>query len=359
MKKRQSLALIGILVTLTILIHVFSLNATRVETYYSTGIYPHISIILRYLLTWVPISLGDILYGIAFIYLVWKLVAAIRGLKNGTITNARMLIFLQRVFIKMLLIYILFNVLWGINYNRKGIASQIGLNITNYSVADVKVLNSMLVKKVNESKAAIIQQAQKKLSSREIFNGACAAYNELDERYEFLSYRPASLKSSLWGWLGNYVGFMGYYNPFSGEAQVNTTVPKFIQPYTTCHEIAHQLGYAKENEANFVGYLAAASSKNVAFQYSVYVDLFLYAGRNLYRADSLAARSFADSLLPAVKADLKEWQQFDERHRNPAEPVVKWVYGKFLESNEQPLGVLTYDEVTGFLIAYYKKYGKL
>ncbi|MEO6721978.1 MAG: DUF3810 domain-containing protein [Ferruginibacter sp.] len=359
MKKRQSLVLIGILVGLTILIHVFSLNAARVENYYSTGIYPDISVVLRYSLTWLPFSLGDILYGLAFFYLTWNLVTAIRALYNKTLTNARMLIFLRRVFIKMLLIYIIFNVLWGINYNRRGIASQIGLTMEKYSVEDVKALNSVLVKKVNESKSAILEQPIRKLSSSEIFSGAWLAYKTLDDRYKFLNYHPISLKSSMWGWLGNYVGFMGYYNPFTGEAQVNTTVPKFVQPYTTCHEIAHQLGYAKENEANFVGYLAASSSKDIAFQYSVYLDLFLYAGRNLYRADSVSARSFVDKLMPEVKADLKEWQQFNERHKNPAEPVVRWVYGKFLESNEQPSGVLSYDEVTGFLIAYYKKYGKL
>jgi hypothetical protein len=79
----------------------------------------------------------------------------------------------------------------------------------------------------------------------------------------------------LWGWLGNYVGFTGYYNPFTGEAQVNTTVPKFLQPFTASHEVAHQLGYAKEMEANFVGYLAASHSTDTLFRYSVYLDLFL------------------------------------------------------------------------------------
>ncbi len=69
----------------------------------------------------------------------------------------------------------------------------------------------------------------------------------------------------MYSYLGNYLGFTGYYNPFTGEAQVNTTVPLFVQPFTTCHEIGHQLGYAKENEANFAGYLAAKSSPDAGF----------------------------------------------------------------------------------------------
>ena len=89
----------------------------------------------------------------------------------------------------------------------------------------------------------------------------------------------------MWGWLGNYSGFTGYYNPFTGESQVNSTVPVFTIPYTACHEVAHQLGYAKEMEANFAGYLAASTSDDNFFRYSVYLDLFRYANRNLFLLD--------------------------------------------------------------------------
>ena len=178
-------------------------------------------------------------------------------------------------------------------------------------------------------------------------------------KYPFLKYNPPSIKSSLWGWLGNYVGFLGYYNPFTGEGQVNTTVPSFVQPFTNCHEIAHQLGYAKESEANFVGYLAASNSKDPDFQYSAYLELFIYANSNLFYTDSLAAKEFGKKLLPAVKSDLKNLRQFYKRHRNPVEPIVRWVYGVYLQNNQQPSGILSYEEVTSFVIAYYKKFGKL
>ena len=77
------------------------------------------------------------------------------------------------------------------------------------------------------------------------------------------------------------------------------------------------------------------------------------------KTDSAAANSFSKGLLPAVKSDLKEWRKFNASHKNPVEPVVRWMYGKYLENNEQPSGMLSYDEVTGFLVAYYKKYGVL
>jgi hypothetical protein len=172
-----------------------------------------------------------------------------------------------------------------------------------------------------------------------------------------MRYEPASLKTSLWGWLGNYSGFTGYYNPFTGEAQVNTTVPKFLQPFIACHEVAHQVGYAKEMEANFVGYLAATASDDTLFHYSVYLDLFTYANRNLFFIDSAAAKLYRKELLPSVVNDLKEWREFTRRHHGPLEPIVRWVYGKYLERNQQPMGILSYDEVTAFIISFYKKFG--
>lgn len=359
MKHKKNRILIGTLLILVLFIRLFSANALLTERYYSTRLYPYISTFFRTLTGWFPFSLGDLLYGLAVIWLIWKATANIKALIRNKITKQ---FFLKKLWVSIVVllgIYIAFNLFWGINYNRQGIASQLGLKMEKYTPQDLKMLNNILLDKVNKNKAAIIRKGALPLTSNEIFKRSGIAYNEAYKKYAFLEYRNPSLKTSLWGWLGNYLGFTGYYNPFTGEAQVNTTVPKFLQPYTTCHEIAHQLGYAKENEANFVGYLAASSSKDSLFLYSVYLDLFLYADRNLYSVDSAAAKSFAQQLLPEVKADLKEVSDFNRRHRNPVEPVIRWLYGKYLQSNQQPLGVLSYDEVTGFLIAYYKKYGTL
>lgn len=163
----------------------------------------------------------------------------------------------------------------------------------------------------------------------------------------------------MWGWLGNYTGFTGYYNPFTAEAQLNTTVPKFLHPFIACHEVAHQLGYAKEMEANFVGYLAGSNSGDPLIKYSVYLDIFLYSYRNLFIIDSISAKGYKDQLTPAVMKDLKEWADFNRNHSSVVEPLVRMVYGLYLRGNQQPQGVLSYDEVTGFIIAYYKKFGKI
>jgi hypothetical protein len=116
------------------------------------------------------------------------------------------------------------------------------------------------------------------------------------------------------------------------------------------------LGYAKENEANFVGYLSGSSSDNEAFKYSVYFDLYLYAASELYYRDSTLLVPLREQLKPSVRNDLRSLREFFRKYENPFEPYVRKLYGRYLKANDQPKGIKTYDEVTGRIVAYYRKY---
>ncbi len=358
MKPKKSLLFTLILVVIAVIIHIFS-TYTDVEGWYSNGIYPPLSSFLRLLSGWLPLSLGDIIYGLVVLWLIIKLVKGIKALIKKRVTRKSFFAGFQKALNILLIVYILFNALWGINYNRHGIARQLGLKMDKYSVEELKHLNALLVEKVNASKQALIDQNVKYPSNSELFSKVDKVYADAEKVYPFLRYKPVSLKPSVWSWLGNYIGFTGYYDPFTGEAQVNTLVPKFLQPFTTCHEVAHQLGYAKEMEANFVGYLAAINSNDTLLHYSVYLDLLMYSNRDLFFYDSVASRGFGKQLIPAVKADLKEWREFNKRGENPFEPIFRGIYSLYLRRNQQPQGLLSYSKVTGFIIAYYKKYGRI
>jgi hypothetical protein len=130
-----------------------------------------------------------------------------------------------------------------------------------------------------------------------------------------------------------------------------------LEPFVSCHEVGHQIGYAKENEANFAGFLAAKSSPSPYFRYSVYFDMFNYAVRDLWKRDSLAAKKYLGQLDTLVRKDRQELRDFFLRHRNPLEKVIAWGYGEYLKANNQPAGKDAYDEVVGWLIAYYKRFG--
>ena len=362
MKERKRIILLVILLLACLAIHYYSSNENSVEKGYAISFYPAISKVFRFVFGWLPFSIGDLLWAIIILFLIQKLFYFFRFLfskkrRTGALdkikqTTVSVLIFCSTV-------YILFNILWGINYNRVGIASQLQLKMDKYTVEELKLINAVLVEKINTSKQILIKNSISYPDNAMLFSMTKKAYDSVEKKYHFLAYKNASLKKSMWGWLGNYLGFVGYYNPFTGEAQVNTTVPKFTQPFTACHEVAHQLGYAKEMEANFVGYLAASNSADTLFHYSVYTDLFTYANRTLFFADSAAAVQYRKLLLPAVITDFKERRKFALDHTSFLEPVFRTLYGKFLQSNQQPMGILSYDEVTSFIIAYYKKFGTI
>jgi hypothetical protein len=344
---------------LIILIKLFAHNDFHVEKFYARGYYYYESILLRYLYGSIPFSLGDILYLLAGSWLFWKLFKNGRLLFRKRLTRQVIVKKMAKLLILFGTVYVIFNILWGLNYNRKGIAWQLHLPKVSYNSSNLIIIQDLLLQKVNETKMRLIRQQVHYPSTEELFKRAKICYNEAANDYPFLQYKNVSVKSSLYGKLGDYLGFTGYYNPFTGEAQVNTTVPRFLQPYITLHEMGHQLGYAKEDEANFSGYLAAANCRDTLFQYSAYLDLYLYANREVFYLDSAAARLSAKQLIPEVKADLLEWRRFNERYTSFLEPAVNWMYGKYLEVNQQPKGLRSYNEVVAALIAYYKKFGKL
>lgn len=350
----------NILVLLAILslsVKLFSLDETLVEKYYTYGIYPVISKTLRMLFGWLPVSVGDLFYLAAIVYIVVKGLKLARQLRRRAVERSFPR-FMKKFASIALGIYILFNILWGLNYNRQGISFQLGLEVKPYTLSDLDTITYLLQQKLNSEAMLLKTDLRKELNSnKSLAKEGAAAYALVKEKYPFLQYDYPSIKSSMFSHIGHFFGFTGYYNPFSGEAQIKTTVPFFLKPFVLTHEIGHQLGYAKENEANFVSFFACRGSNNAEFRYSVYYDMFQYAIRELNKRDSLLAGRYKVNLHPQVKKDNEEFRRYLDRAANPIEPFVSAFYGGFLRMNNQPKGKETYDEVVAWLIAYQKKYG--
>ncbi len=335
-----------------------SLYPDWIETYYTYGIYPLITRIQRALLGWIPFSLGDLFYGFLILLLLFRAFRFFRILFQRKFNRKYLVATLQQLIFIFLFIYVFFNLLWGLNYNRKGISDQLALSVKTYSTADLDTLIAVLQYRLNENAELITPEARDSfLRKKALFQGAASAYRIVAREYPFLAYPTPSVKPSLFSYAGNILGFQGYYNPFSGEAQVNTTIPISLTPFVTMHEIAHQLGYGKENEANFVGFLACRVHPSSVFRYSVYFDMYNYSMRELYYRDSLVTKKYSTQVHPQVKADIQEYRAFLARYKNPIEPMISWAYGNYLKANNQPGGKQTYNEVVAWLIAYYKKFG--
>jgi hypothetical protein len=146
----------------------------------------------------------------------------------------------------------------------------------------------------------------------------------------------------------------GYLNPFTAEAQVNTTTPGFLHPFTICHEVAHQVGYAPEEEANFVGYLVANNFPDERFRYAANFEMFMYSIRQLGREDTTRAGQLWRRAVPGVKADLRQLRAFNDQYRSRVDDYTAIIYDQYLKANKQEKGIRSYSEVVGWLVAYFK-----
>ncbi len=347
-----------LLVVLAFAIKMLSLYPAAVEKYYATGVYPFFSKLLRALFGWLPFSVGDVFYFVLGLVLLIKALLFVMALIKRKVNRQYFLNGLKGIVKFILFVYVIFYSFWGLNYSRQGIAHQLNLPNQNYTVQDLDTLLVTLQKRVNEYGLLVDSvKRDSSLNTTLLFKKAVNAYTVAENNFSFLHYQQPSIKRSLYSPIGHYLGFSGYYNPFSGEAQLQTQYPSFLHPFIITHEIGHQLGYAKEDEASFAGFLACKSFNDADFKYSMYFDLYLSAVYEMMYRDT--ARYFA--LKPnngtRFKNDYHTLQDYLLRKKNSIEPLATKFYENYLKANNQPLGKQTYNLVVYWMIGYYKKYG--
>lgn len=343
-----------ILAAMAMSIRWFALDPHRVDRFYATGVYPLLSGLMRISIGWVPFSIGDWLYLLAG---VWLLASVVRFFLRGrdrrrTALTAR----LRRFACWILGLNVCFNLLWGLNYDRPGIDHRLGLETRASDTALLPDMTSALLRKVNTYAPA---GQRKSVGIPDLLSRSLQGYRLANRSHSALQVPGPSFKASLFGDIGSYIGYSGYYNPFTGEGQLNTAIPAVLHPFVTCHELAHQLGFARENEANLAGFLAARASGDSAFLYSAYFDMFLYANRNLFLIDSAAARGRYDSLSSLVRKDILDLQAFQDQHRTMVDRATDWLYDRFLRLNGQQDGIRSYSRVVVWLLALYRRDGDL
>src|SRR5688500_2167835 len=139
-----------VLLSLFAAIKVFSLYPDLVERYYSGMIYPVISATQRILVGWIPFSIGDIFYALTALFLIVKVYRFFRIIVNKQADRYFWFNGLRQAAFFSLSVYVLFNLLWGMNYNRKGIADQLQLQEEIYVKEDLLAVVDQLVEKLNE-----------------------------------------------------------------------------------------------------------------------------------------------------------------------------------------------------------------
>ena len=324
-----------------------------VEIYYSKGVYPYISSLLRILFGWIPFSIGDLLiflFVIYSFYFVYQLI--ISRFKNLFSKILEITSFIS-------IIYFCFYLLWGLNYYRESLSKKLSYETSSYSNKELIDVSTFLVVKLNKSHVAITKSDSLLViipySNEEIYSLAKIGYKELAKELPQFRYNYGKAKSSLMSLFQSYNGTSGYFNPFTGEAQVNSKIPKTSFPTTVCHEMAHQIGFAAENEANFVGFLAALSNDDLYFKYAAYRMATRYMLFELYKRDPEKYWMLYKTIHMGIIKDFTKSSEFWNAYKNPFEPIVKKGYNAYLKSNKQQKGVDSYNYVVDLLIGYFKE----
>jgi len=324
-----------------------------VEKYYSEGIYPIISRFLRTLNSWIPFSVGDLIY-------LTLGVLAIRYLyKNWRSIKSKPLLFLRDTTMVFSVVYFMFHLFWGMNYYRMPINEKMGFS-ENYSKGDLINFTAKLVTKTNSVHLSLTNDT----SAVAIPYDIKTVYYKTIEGYDLaasfvpeLTYKNPSLKSSLFSLPLTYMGYGGYLNPFTNEAQVNSVVPIFRIPTISGHEVGHQVGYSSESATNFIGFLITANNEDPYFRYAARSHALAYCLSELREWDKEAFDILYGDLNEGVKKNYEEIQLFWEKYENPTEPIFKALFNSFLKANNQQEGIQSYNRVVGLLIGYDRRYG--
>lgn len=349
-------ALLTALIIMALGIAYFKQDAAWLEEVYAQRYFPLLSGAQRRVSSLLPFSAGDLLYAFAGLYFLRQLWLFIRGWRHPHQKSSLRWQPLLNVLILGLFFWVYFYAFWGLNYYRQGIAHQLGLVKDTITKQELTVLADVLARKAASTKQICLRRGDTAMSYDRLLYSARQAYRDVEHKFPFLRYRVLSMKPSLYGRIGNYVGFLGYYNPFSGEAQINVKGPAMVLPFVACHEMAHQLGYASESEANFVAFLVGAKAKDTLLQYATYLEMFMYAAGNLRLVDTAAANRLLQQVHPAVLNDIRTYRAFYRRHRIFLTAWVDRFYDWYLRAHRQTQGLGSYSDVIGWLVAYQRKY---
>jgi len=319
------------------------------ETYYSLGIFPIISKLLNTTFKWIPFSVGDLLYVALIVCVIrWAMINWKRLKTKPLAWGLDVLSFLA-------VLYFMFHLCWGFNYYRVPLHTTLHLN-PKYTTAELKSVTNKLVLKTNKLNFAITKDSLLKTTLpydfSELTEMSQAGYFQLEKVYSNFKHEGENTKKSLFSTPLTYMGFSGYVNPFTLEAQINAVMPRNSMPTTIAHEQAHQLGYAAENEANFIGFLASTHNQDPYFNYAGYKFALRYCLRELSKRDIDAYESTLCTINSGVLEDFQEEFEFWSAHHNPLEPIFKGFYSHFLKANNQAKGIESYSYVVALLVDY-------
>ena len=334
-----------------------SLNPSWAE-WYAVNVYPIISKSINSLSAKTDISVAEIVvivfFGLILLYTLYTVVKLIFGEKR----LSRLFDFVLNIAAIASIICFVFIFFCGINYHRLTFTEVSGFEIEDSTTQELYSLCEDLTDKVNELRAELSADSngvvKTELSYGELSEKCQSAYDTLESAYPTLVSGYSVTKPVHFSDIMSYSGITGVFFPFTYEANVNVSVPQYSLPATMCHELTHLRGYMREDEANFIAYLACKASDEPFIQYSGYMLAFTYSLNRLRGDDSEMYYDIYDRISEDVKTDLRYSNSYWAAHEGIVEEISDKVNDVYLKVNQQDDGVKSYGRMVDLLLAEHK-----
>lgn len=293
----------------------------------------YLQLIQNFIFNKFQISIGDILYLILIILL---LVGLFRFLiKKENYTKIKIIKASLKIIRNSLAVYLILFIFWGHLYYQKKISDRLKLSTSTLIKNEALVkFDSFLIGQLNALAPHVQYQPFNDINDATVslLKTAIAPYN-------------IKVKPSMFGETLSYLGIEGYFNPFTGEAQVNPNVPFFILPFTIAHEASHQFGIAAEDDANLSAYILCISSKDTNLKYAAYFTVWLYVHKQVSKNDPLLALNLKENLNIISLNHLDILKARSQKYHTIVDTWSTYLYDLFLKSSRQKDGILSYNNI--------------
>lgn len=320
------------------------LPPSSVERYYADWMYPALQARLTSWSNETGVALFDFILLFLILALVVQLGRAITGaLRQRSVM--RLLRGLLATAATLALVYIWFEGVWGLNYDRVPIESAIGFDRARVTDEALRALARRAVEETN--RAYVPGHAAGFPAVGAVPPALVTSFHAVERRLgRPRPTIPGRPKRTLLAAFFRASATDGMHAPFMLETLLNPDLTPPERPSILAHEWAHLSGYAPEDDASFVGFVAALGA-DPGSRYSAWLGL-------TYDAIGLLPRNERQPLLELLDAGPRaDRQAISVRLQSRVETVqrVAWeTYDEYLKAQGVREGIVNYSRVVLLIV---------
>ncbi|MBO4261088.1 MAG: DUF3810 domain-containing protein [Clostridia bacterium] len=339
-----------------------------VRSVYTEKVFPVITSPMKFLASLVPFSVGEVLLialavlavsGLVFCFARWIYLGVRK--KKGTKGFLRLLAVVLTVGI---LVGGNFFVYGALNYRSLTFKEVTGIEVTPAKTDELEQLCLYLGRKATEARSVLTENDEGVIcdarSDYDILKASTKGFATASKEFSCLSGYLVAPKPAIFSDMMSYEQIAGIFPIVYTESIVNVNAPVYDTPFTACHELAHQLGFAQEDEANFIGFIAAIANDDPLYVYSGYYNGFSYAMNKLHSFDEekwAAVWSDPDIDSEGISRDMRHANAIWDAYKKKA-PVIsrisEAVNDSYLKANDIKDGTYSYGRMVDLMLAYYR-----